>query len=102
LIADDVRALAEDLRSLFFWQLHAELQGPAEDASAEDAASAEERAAALAASHVTVCDAPGAVHDWVLLPWFDVRRGDAARAMDGMAAMVCEACGEYVGCEPPA
>ncbi|KOO31015.1 leucine-rich repeat-containing protein 46 [Chrysochromulina tobinii] len=39
------------------------------------------------------------VHDWLLLPLFDVRYGDSARGMDTLVEFVCDACREVLGGE---
>ncbi len=48
---------------------------------------------------VELFDLRDAVHDWPLLPWFDVRRGDAARGMDALVGFVCNACRDLLGSE---
>ena len=41
-----------------------------------------------AARHVTLFDAPGAVHDGLLLPWYDATPGDAARQVEEVVAWI--------------
>ena len=42
---------------------------------------------------VQLYEEPDAAHDWLLLPWFDVKPGSAGRGMDALTAFILEACG---------
>ena len=43
-------------------------------------------------NHVRLYEEPDAAHDWLLLPWFDVTPGSAARGMDAMVHFIVEMC----------
>ena len=53
----------------------------------------------LPGRRVQLFDQNDGVHDWLLLPLFDVRYGDSARAMDTLVDFVCDACREVLGGE---
>lgn len=53
----------------------------------------------LPGRRVQLFDQNDGVHDWLLLPIFDVRYGDSARAMDTLVDFVCDACREVLGGE---